>query len=78
MSNPHYPGSKFTSCNFHVFLPFGPFSLPRVSCLNPLLWESHLVPVFYFTLARCLGRTTCVDVIEMIETFLDRGRIVGE
>lgn len=54
------------------------FSLPRVSCLNPLPWESHLVLVFYLTLARYLGRTTCVDVIEMIETFLDRGRIVGE
>lgn len=60
------------------FSAFGPFSLPQVSCLNPLPWESHLVLGFYFTLVHHLGGTTCADVIEMIENFLDSGRMVGE
>lgn len=77
MADPHYHGS-LTPCNFHIFSAFGPFSLPQVSCLNPLPWESHLVLGFYFTLVHHLGGTTCADVIEMIENFLDSGRIVGE
>lgn len=61
-----------------IFFCLWSFSLPRVSCLNPLPWESHLVLSFYFTPVRHLGGTTCADVIEMIENFLDSGRIVGE
>lgn len=54
------------------------FSLPRVSCLNPLPWESHLVLGFYSTPAHHLGRTTCADVIEMIENFPGRDRLGGD
>lgn len=46
--------------------------------MNFLPCESHLVLVFYFALTHHLGRTTCADVIEMIEEFLDRGRVVEE